>query len=236
MNEIWKEIDDRYSVSNLGRIKSNYANKERILKPTQDVCGYLRVDLRHGETRKSMMVHRLVALAFIENTDPENFKEVNHKDEDKTNNCADNLEWCNTLYNCNYGTRNQRKGENCRKPICSVDGNGRVVHYDSRNEAAEIVGIDATSISKVLSDKFTNNKTAAGMLWFYDNGDVEKMVEENGIKAKTNEKSVYSVDGNNKIEHYISMSQAKRTTGINNISRSIKNGTLAGGRRWFYDK
>ena len=139
MNEIWKEIDDRYSVSNLGRVKSNYANKERILKPTPDARGYLKVDLRHGEIRKGMMVHRLVALAFIENPNPENFKEVNHKDEDKTNNCVDNLEWCDTIYNCNYGTRNKRKGDNCKKPVCSVDKYGNVVHYNSRNEAAEII-------------------------------------------------------------------------------------------------
>lgn len=236
MNEIWKEIDDRYSVSNLGRVKSNYANKERILKPTPDVRGYLKVDLRHGESRKGMLVHRLVAFAFIDNPDPENFKEVNHKDENKTNNCVDNLEWCDTIYNCNYGTRNQRKGKNCKKPICSVDKNGKIVHYNSRNEAAEIVGIDATSISKVLSNKFTNNKTAAGMLWFYDDGNVEQIVKENNIKAITNKKSVYSIDANNKIEHYISATQAKKETGINNIIRAIKNETLAGGRRWFYDE
>lgn len=235
MNEIWKEIDDRYSVSNLGRVKSNYANKERILKPTPDARGYLKVDLRHGEIRKGMMVHRLVALAFIENPNPENFKEVNHKDEDKTNNCVDNLEWCDTIYNCNYGTRNKRKGDNCKKPVCSVDKYGNVVHYNSRNEAAEIIGIDATSISKVLSNNFSNNKTAAGMLWFYDNDNIEKFIKENNIKAEIVEKSVYSIDSDNKIEHYISIAQAKRETGINNIARSIKNGTLAGGRHWFYN-
>ena len=50
MNEIWKQIDDRYSVSNFGRIKSNYANKERILKPYKNRRGYLMVDLRHPNT------------------------------------------------------------------------------------------------------------------------------------------------------------------------------------------
>lgn len=235
MSEIWKEIDDRYSVSNLGRVKSNYANKERILKPTPDARGYLKVDLRHGEKRKGMMVHRLVAFAFIENPDPENFKEVNHKDENKTNNCVDNLEWCDTKYNCNYGTRNQRKGENCKKRVCSVDKNGNVTHYNSRNEAAELIGIDATSISKCLRSNLSQNITAGGMLWFYDDGNIEQMIRENNIKAKPFEKAVYSIDVNGKIERYISASQAHRETGINNIARSIKNGTLAGGRHWFYD-
>lgn len=235
MIEIWKEIDDRYSVSNLGRVKSNYANKERILKPTINMDGYLMVDLRHGEKRKGISVHRLVALAFIENPDPENFKEVNHKDEDKTNNRIDNLEWCDTKYNCNYGTRNKRKGDNCKKPVCSVDKYGNVVHYNSRNEAAEIVGVDATSISKALSSKFVKNKTAAGMLWFYDDENIDQMVKENGIKAIPCEKSVYSVDSDGKVERYASISQAKNETGVNNINRSIKNGTLAGGKHWFYD-
>ena len=235
MDEIWKEIDERYSVSNLGRVKSNYANKERILKPWKNVYGYLMVDLRHGDSRKGMLVHRLVALAFIENPDPENFKEVNHKDENKTNNCVDNLEWCNTEYNCNYGTRNQRKAENCKKPVCSVDMYGNVTHYNSRNEAAEIVGIDATNISKSLSANYSKSITAGGMLWFYDDGNIEQMIKENGIKAKTNKKAIYSIDGSGKIEHYISTSQARIETGINNITRSIKNGTLAGGRHWFYE-
>lgn len=167
MIEVWRPIDDRYSVSNLGRIKSNYANKERILKPFKDARGYLKVDIRHGEYRKSMMVHRLVALAFIENLYPENLKEVNHKDEDKTNNCVDNLEWCNTQYNCNYGTRNERKAASCKKMIYSVDKNGTITYYNSRNEAGELLGIDPTAISKVLSDKYPNNKTAGGKQWFY---------------------------------------------------------------------
>ena len=231
MNEIWKQIDDRYSVSNFGRIKSNYANKERILKPYKNHRGYLMVDLRHPNTRKGMQVHRLVAIAFIPN--PNNLPEVNHKDEDKTNNCVDNLEWCTTEYNCNYGTRNIRKGINCRKAICSVDANGNIVHYASRIEASNTTGISDTSISKALSDKTPQNKTAGGMLWFYDDGNIDQMIKEMNIKAKTNKKKVYSVDSDKAIVHYSSVSEAHRKTGINNIVRALKNGTPAGGRVWF---
>lgn len=174
MIEIWKDIDDRYSVSNLGRVKSNYANKERILRPYKNADGYFMVDLRHGGKRRSVRVHRLVAEAFIDNPNPELFNEVNHKDEDKTNNRMDNLEWCDTKYNCNYGTRNIRKAENCQKPVCSVDKYGNVVHYKSRKEAAETLGISPENISKVLSPKFKNNKTAGGLLWFYDDGAVDE--------------------------------------------------------------
>lgn len=234
MNEVWKSIDDRYSVSNLGRVKSNYANKERILKPYKNHYGYLMIDLRSPEKRKGISVHRLVAQAFIPN--PDNLPEVNHKDEDKTNNCVDNLEWCTTEYNCNYGTRNIRKGINCRKPICSVDENGNVIHYTSRIEASELTGINDTTISKVLSRKFSENKTAGGMLWLYDDGNVDKIVKEKGIKAKTNKRKVYSVDFNGNIEHYESVADAKRKTKINNIIRAVKNETSAGGRMWFYEE
>lgn len=165
MEEVWKNIDDRYSVSNLGRVKSNYANKERILKPFTNKRGYLLVDIRHPNYRKSMQVHRLVALAFISN--PNGLPEINHKDEDKSNNCVDNLEWCTTEYNCNYGTRNKRKAENCKKKVCSLAKDGTITYYNSRNEAGEALGIDPTSISKALSDRFPHNKTAAGRQWFY---------------------------------------------------------------------
>ena len=165
MNEIWKQIDDRYSISNLGRVKSNYANKERVLKPYKDVRGYLKVDLRHGDKRKSMFIHRLVALAFLQN--PNSLPEVNHKDENKENNRIDNLEFCDTKYNCNYGTRNERKAEACMKQIYSLDKNGTVTYYDSVKCAGKLLGISSTAISKALSDNYPQNKTAGGMQWFY---------------------------------------------------------------------
>lgn len=234
MNEVWKSIDDRYSVSNFGNVKSNYANKERILKPHKNHDGYLMVDLRSPGKRRGISVHRLVAQAFIPN--PNNLPQVNHRDEDKTNNHVDNLEWCTNEYNSNYGTRNLRKGLNCRKPICSVDENGNVTHYSSRMEASESTGIDSTSISRVLSEKFSGCKTAGGLLWLYDDGNVDKIVRENNIKAKTNKRKVYSVDFNGNIEHYESMSDAKRKTKINNISRAAKDGIPAGSRMWFYEE
>lgn len=233
MEEIWKNIDERYSVSNLGRVKSNYVNKIRILKPFKNHYGYLMVNLRGSNFNKTISVHRLVALYFIPN--PENLKEVNHKDEDKTNNCVENLEWCTTKYNCNYGTRNKRKAENCRKNIFSVDRFGNITHYNSRNEAAELTGIDATSISKSLSADEKRNKTAGGCIWFYDNADTLNYVIENNIRAKSNKVMIYSVDENGNVEHFISTADAYRKTGVNNISRALKNKTISGGRYWFYE-
>lgn len=121
MQEIWKDIEGYeglYQVSNLGRVKSldKYINsgiknnsyvkrKEKILKLKFNQ-GYYEVTLTHNHKRRFCKVHRLVAQAFIPN--PNNFPQVNHKDENKLNNCVENIEWCDAKYNCNYGTRNSK--------------------------------------------------------------------------------------------------------------------------------
>ena len=113
MEEIWKDIqgyEGLYQVSNLGRVKSlNYhrSGKECILKNCIHTNGYLFVNLcSKRKLVKTYLVHRLVSQAFIEN--PKNLPQVNHIDEDKHNNCVDNLEWCNSKYNNNYGTHIKR--------------------------------------------------------------------------------------------------------------------------------
>lgn len=106
MDEVFRPVEGYeglYEVSNLGRVKSLKWGKERILKPGMDGCGYLKANLYKEGKIKHFMVHRLVAQAFIPN--PEGLPQINHKDEDKTNNRVDNLEWCTAKYNSNYGTR-----------------------------------------------------------------------------------------------------------------------------------
>lgn len=129
MDEKWKPIEGYeglYEVSNLGRIKSlqrtttlknkggaiyTRTHKEKILAQTFDGRHYyLQVILCKNGKGKKHLVHRLVANAFIEN--PLMLPEVNHIDEDKTNNCAVNLEWCTHKYNNNYGKkRTSSQGE-----------------------------------------------------------------------------------------------------------------------------
>jgi hypothetical protein len=107
-NEIWKDVigySGHYKVSNLGRIKSIKFNKERILKQN-NLNGYKQIRLYANKSIANVLVHRIVAEAFIENI--KNYPQVNHKDEDKTNNNVDNLEWCSSSYNNNYGTRSER--------------------------------------------------------------------------------------------------------------------------------
>lgn len=101
--EIWKEIEgySNYKVSDKGRVKSLYKNgKEKLLKPSKNKNGYLRVTLTKDHKVKHIFIHRLVAQAFLEN--PDNLPQVNHKDENKENNCIENLEWCTASYNVKY--------------------------------------------------------------------------------------------------------------------------------------
>lgn len=108
--EEWKDIkgyEGLYQVSNIGRVRR--VKSGRVLIGFRCGGGYLYVILYKNETRKNYSVHRLVAQAFIPN--PNNLPQVNHKDEDKTNNRIENLEWCTNQYNCNYGTHNKRIGK-----------------------------------------------------------------------------------------------------------------------------
>lgn len=169
--EEWKPIkgyEGLYEVSNLGRVKSlgkgkNRNSKGRILKAHKSSKDYLYARLcKEGKT-KSYYVHRLVAIAFVDN--PEGYNEVNHKDENKENNCADNLEWCNRQYNMTYNGRAKRVAEKLKKPIFSVDKeSGLIMYWESTREAERCTGISNVSICNCLKGK---RNSAGGFLWFY---------------------------------------------------------------------
>ena len=141
MEEQWKDIkgyEGLYEVSNLGNVRSldrtvkrgqGYTIKEgRVLTPFYEKKkGYYQVVLAKDGKAKTYRVHRLVAIAFLEN--PYNYTDVNHKDEVKTNNNVDNLEWCTRKYNNNYGT----KPERTRKSMMG-NTNGRKAWYRKRGE------------------------------------------------------------------------------------------------------
>lgn len=109
--EIWKDIkgyEGLYQVSDKGRVWS--VRKQKIIKASENSCGYMKITLiaKNGK-KKEERIHRLVAIAFIPN--PNNYPQVNHKDEDKTNNCVENLEWCTARYNTLYSSY-KGSGEN----------------------------------------------------------------------------------------------------------------------------
>ena len=180
-----------YEVSNKGQVKrldrdtigkdgKKYHRKERILKASLEGSGYLKVHLFDNEGReKTLKVHRLVAKAFISN--PEDKSDVNHKDEVKTNNCVENLEWMTHKENMNYGTRTERAvksiskdtykaiGEVTRKrlskPVVQYSKDGELIQiWSSINEAGRQLGISHGNISLVVQGK---RKTCGGFVWKY---------------------------------------------------------------------
>lgn len=112
--EEWKDIagyEGLYKISNKGNVYSCISNKLMVGSVTKS--GYRQVILKGNGKIKAISIHRAVAQAFIEN--PNNLPQVNHKDENKLNNCVDNLEWCSCKYNSNYGDAQIRRIEKWRK-------------------------------------------------------------------------------------------------------------------------
>lgn len=169
MKELWKDIPGYkglYQISNFGRVKSFHEWKnascpaEYILKNSISNSGYCQVSLYNGKKRK-FLVHRLVADAFIPN--PNNLPHINHKDEDPTNNRADNLEWCTPQYNNRYGTAKFRSMMTKGKPVKQfLIGGQWVATYANPTVASMITGISRNAINQCLCG---NMQTASGFIW-----------------------------------------------------------------------
>lgn len=181
MKEIWKNIpgyEGLYMVSNLGRVKSlpryqdNHGKpqfREGAIKPQYDNGkGYLAVNLYKNGKGSFRYVHILVATAFIPN--PKSLPQVNHKDENKANNCVNNLEWCSALYNLTYGTARARTSAKTRnhkktsKPIGQYSLTGELLRVFPSLREAERAGYNSSSISKACRGIY--NQTD-GFKWKY---------------------------------------------------------------------
>lgn len=123
--------------------------------------GYESVKILCDGKRKHFKIHRLVAMAFLPN--PQNLPEVNHKDENPSNNCVDNLEWCSHRYNMNYGTVKERisknnMGKSCRngyeKPVIQYDLDGNFIAlHKNIIQAAKSTNIARSTIKLMLNGK-----------------------------------------------------------------------------------
>lgn len=122
MEEIWKDIPDYegfYEASSLGHIRSkdrklgNRTYLGKIIKPQDNGHGYYHITLAVHKKHTQFYVHRLIAMTFLPN--PNKLPEVNHKDENPANNCVDNLEWCTSKYNSNYGNHGKHVSEGSKK-------------------------------------------------------------------------------------------------------------------------
>lgn len=167
--EVWRDIEGYeglYQVSSEGRVKSlkrKMRKNERILKPTYDGRGRLYVDLCAGGKRKRHKVHRLVCQAFHEN--PDNKPEVNHINENASDNRACNLEWCTRIENVNHRTRTERAAKAQSKPVAQYAQDGELIKiWPSVRETERQTGFRHGYISLAANGKC---KQAYGFIWKY---------------------------------------------------------------------
>ena len=171
--EVWRDVkgyEGLYQVSNMGRVKSlgrkdrfGRVIKERVLEPAVTHNGYLRVGLHVDGKRKMLRVHRLVCEAFHEN--PDNKSEVNHVNENKTDNRACNLEWSTRAENCNHGSRNERVAKALSKPVGQYTRDGELVKiWPSAIEVQRQAGFNHGYICETANGK---RKKAYGFIWKY---------------------------------------------------------------------
>lgn len=176
--EEWKDIkgyEGLYQVSNLGRVKSlkrrvdikgnRYRNTKDIIRGQKVSRGYLVINLAKDGKKHFYSVHRLVAQAFISN--PNNYPCINHKDETRTNNTVNNLEWCTAKYNNAYGSHQERVSKALSKVICkpvlltNLDTGMKLVTLSAK-EGAQLLDVSKTAVSAVArgGHKTTKNHTA----------------------------------------------------------------------------
>lgn len=174
MEEVWRDIEGyngKYIVSNLGNVRSvAYRTQHKLLTKVTNYKGYLRVRLPDG----LKYIHRLVAQAFIEN--PDNLPQINHKNENKTDNRVSNLEWCSSLYNIRYGTGIERRSYKrtllrngtSSVPIIQFDLQGNyIAKYPSAREAARQLSLKSSSnITKCCKNQ---RESAYNFKWKYKN-------------------------------------------------------------------
>ncbi len=181
--EIWKDIpgyEGLYQVSNMGRVLSlpRYKKKKHKYQTHYNIRkqriknGYWCVNLSKQNKVKWIGVHRLVALAFLPN--PDDLPFVNHKDESRTNNSVENLEWCTHEYNCSYGTARERQrksraanpndrtvrklvGEKNSKAVRVYTPSGEFVGmYKSLSAASKATGVHISSIVRHCKERVGN--------------------------------------------------------------------------------
>ncbi len=155
-----------YKIGDLGTcLRFDKAkNKFVIKKPIICTNGYIEYQLYKKGKRYCKLAHRLVAEAFIPN--PYNKPEVNHKDEDITNNKVSNLEWMTSKENANYGTRIERCSSKQRIPIVQLSLDGQFIRrWSSCAEAERELGIGSENFIRCCKHK---RKTSLNSIWLYE--------------------------------------------------------------------
>jgi len=173
-DEEWRQVfgyEGLYEVSQNGLIRTFYGKKPHYLNPSIN-CRDNRMSVmlsKDGKSRR-ISVHRIVALAFVENPDPAHFTEINHKDENPQNNKAENLEWCDRNYNMHYNNLPQRITRH-RKGLIAFNDDKELI-FESFREAKKH-GFDSGGIWAAIHEPLKDGKSRMykGFYWRYKNGD-----------------------------------------------------------------
>lgn len=180
MRQVDIEGFEKYQITDDGRVWSK--KSKRWLSPTKSQDGYLRVKLCYGNGKYiNASVHRLVAKAFIEN--PDNLPQVNHKNEDKTLNTVENLEWCDSQYNNTYKDRHLKCAWKIKlsntitngKLVNQYSSDGKLVAtYSSTWEASRQTGFTKQGImiachgGQMRKGKWVHTLQYKGYIWKYE--------------------------------------------------------------------
>ena len=184
ISELWKDIGvykgvdytGLYEISSKGRFRSldrvvsgvihgktiKRLFKGSIREAHECLNGYMDVILTKNHKPHRAKLHRLVAEYFIPN--PNGYSDVNHIDENKSNNDVNNLEWCSHKENCNHGTRNERAGLKHRKPVVQLDLDGNLVKIWDCQTDTENGGFSFSCVNKCVRNA---EKTHMGFKWVY---------------------------------------------------------------------
>jgi len=237
-NEIWKQYLEFPFIegSSLGRVRTRdrlVRNKNgkrivkgRILKQYRHNNGYLFVSFSVNRKKVNRSVHRIIADCFIPN--PDNLPQVNHKDCDRTNNNVSNLEWCDASYNNQYREKyGVSNAETQSRPLYAVNLKTlEVLRFQSRIEADRRLGINQSSIVKVIKGK---QRTACGY-WFTEDSAIEAIKTDKSklrdiVAGKVPDYSVFVVNLNTlEVSRFKSQKEAGRALGIDpsSVTKVIK--------------
>lgn len=164
MKEIWKDFEENYSISNLGRIKNN--RTQRILKLRPNHQGYLKTNISINGKLKTIFPHRLVAEYFIPN--PNNFSQVNHIDGCKENNIISNLEWITREGNMQHAWKMGLIKSSNERVCYQFDSKGNLINeFKSITDAANYINKGRKGIVGIIRCCKGQRKSAYGYLWKY---------------------------------------------------------------------
>ena len=176
----WRDVTEysNYEVNQFGEIRNK--KRKQILKPLVNPNGYCYVCFNIFGKRKRFAIHRIVANAFIPN--PDELKEVNHKDYNKKNNCVQNLEWVSSSQNKKHAYLKEENHVSRGKKVNQYSLDGEFLQsYNSLQEAAVAVGGNFSAISNCCNGK---SKSSNGFIWKFSEGSTTKYRRKPSLSAQ----------------------------------------------------